>query len=203
MPEHRECLERAVVKPKMGSTFTDSASTKDTTLANKPGQLVTYTLVDTTRTLAGKSGVYVFDNNLDTLYQYYESNGDLSIYVDFSAAGYDAGQEWVTFPFASQTTANITTFSKLVVDTVTISGSVQGSGTGTDIVSGHSLSVEKATLTSQAKSMLVGTIPATVLLHYAPSIGLVTYQDFTEQGRLFGTSISGGTTNYLTSYSLK
>lgn len=201
------------VKPKMGSTFTDSVSTKDTTLTNQPGSSVTYTLIDTNATVAGKSGVYVFVSSttnpanaaFDTLYQHYESNGDLSVYVDFSAGGFNVGQEWVTFPFASQTTSNITTFSTLLIDTVTISGTVQGAGTATQTVDGNALSVEKSTLNSQAKSGLIGTIPATANVTYAPSIGLVTYQDITEQGRIssFNLNLSGGSTSFLTSYTLK
>jgi hypothetical protein len=199
------------VKPKMGSTFTDSVSVKDTSLVNQPGSSVTYTLIDTNAAIAGKSGVYVFVSSspnpastaFDTLYQYYETNGDLSVYVDCSAGGFDVGQEWVTFPFASQTSSNITTFNAVLIDTITISGIVQGSGTGTQTVDGNSIFVEKSTLKSQAKSAIAGTIPATVTITYAPSIGLVIYQDISESGSVFGENISGGSTSFLTNYTLK
>jgi hypothetical protein len=203
----------ASVKPKMGSMFTDSVSTKDTTFANQPGNSTTYTLVDTNATVAGKSGVYAFVSStvnlagkLDTIYQHYESNGDLSLYTNFEAAGYSIGQEWVTFPFASQTTSNTTPLSTVIVgDTVTVTGTVQGAGSETEIVDGKSLFVEKATQKSQAASPQIGTIPATLNVTYAPSIGLITYYDLTEQGRIaaLNLNLNGGTTEFVTSYTLK
>jgi hypothetical protein len=199
------------VKPKAGSTYTDSTSKKDTSLTNQAGTEVNFTLVDTNRTVGGKSGVYVFVSSavdpatgtVDSVFQYYEANGDLSIYVPFGAGGFTVGSEWVTFPFASQSTSNITTLKTFVlIDSVTLTGTVQGSGTGTQTINGNSLYVEKATLNSTAYS--ADTIPATVELTYAPSIGLVTYQDITAHGMIsfLHANITGGNTSFLLKYSL-
>jgi hypothetical protein len=191
------------VKPKIGSAFTDSVSSKDTSLANQPGYSLTYRLGDTNATVGGKSGVYVFTSyGSDSVCCYYETNGDVAVYIDFSAGGFDAGEEWVTFPFASQATSNITTFSTMVIDTVTISGTVHGSGTATQTIDGNSLFVEKATMNAQA-SAVAGTIPATVSLTYAPSIGILVYQNTTDTGSVFGQNLSGGSTIFVTSYALK
>src|ERR1700733_8762561 len=97
------------VKPLLGSVFADSVCNKDTTLRDSAGHVLIYRLVDTNATIAGKSNIYVFISFFDlsagsddTIYQYYEANGDLSVYVPFSAGGFGIGNEWVTFPFASQ-----------------------------------------------------------------------------------------------------
>jgi hypothetical protein len=202
----------ASMKPKMGSMFTDSVSQKDTTFANQPGNSTTYTLVDTNAMVAGKSGVYVFvttanlTGNFDTIYQCYESNGDLSFYTNFASDGYSLGQEWVTFPFASQTVSNITPFSTFIVgDTVKVTGTEQGAGSGTEIVDGKSLFVEKATQKVQLAGALIGTIPTTLNVTYAPSIGILTYYDLTEQGQVavLNLNVNGGNTSFLTSYTLK
>ena len=202
----------ATVKPKMGSTFTDSLYYKDTSLVDMhaKGQIMVYTLIDTNATVAGKSSVYIFASTFDsvyqrfdTVYQHYETNGDLSVYAPFGAGPFVVGSEWVTFPFATQTTSNIQTFKGVVIDTVTIAGHVQGSGSGTSVISGQSLATQNVTMNVDATSIAAGDIPATLKLTYAPSIGYITHQELTDRGSALGINLTGGSNKFLISYILK
>ncbi len=201
----------AITKPKQGSTFVDSVCYKDTSLnIIGPGQLIVYRVSDTNATFNGKSNVYVIvsttldthTHTYDTIYQHYESNGDLSVYVPFSAGGFAVGSEWITFPFASQGNSNIPTLQTVVIDTVTLAGSVTGSGSGSQTINGTSTPIEKATMNATATSGLLGSLPATVIVSFAPSIGLVTYQDVTVQGQVSSLSLnlSGGSRTYFLSF---
>lgn len=194
-----------MTKPKVGSTFTDSTYTKDTLYHNVPssGATLTYTLVDTMATKAGQANVYEFISSIDTVWQHYEANGDLSVYAPFAAAGYTVGSEWVTFPVSSQSSSNITTLKGFVLDSVTITGTMQGQGSGTQTVNGTALAVQKAQMNVSATSALAGTIPGTVTISFAPSIGLVTHQVITTTGTLFGTNINGGSEKTMIAYTLK
>jgi hypothetical protein len=197
--------QSASVKPKIGSTFTDSISPKDTFLVNQPGSSETYTLTDTNATIGEKLGVYVFisTDGFDTLYEHFETNGDVAIYIDFAAGGFDVGKEWITLPFASQDSSSIQTLKAVVaIDTVTVSGYVKGTGTHTQSVAGTYRYEESATTSTQAVSAL-GTIPYTLTITYAPSLGLVIYDDQTQSGSALGQNFNGGSTSFLTSYMLK
>ncbi len=200
------------VKPKVGSTFSDSVYYKDTSLMDmhSSGQVIVYTLVDTNASIAGKTNVYMFvgthdavTNRFDTVYQRYEANGDLSVYAAFEAGPFNVGSEWVTFPFASQATSDIPTLKGFIIDTVTVTGKVQGSGTGTSIVASQTLNTQKATMNVDAVSLSAGHVPATLNLSYAPSIGYITHQELTDQGKALGFNLTGGSNKFLISYTLK
>ena len=202
----------SVVKPKVGSTFSDSVYYKDTSLMDihSKGQIVVYTLVDTNASIGGKSNVYMFvgtqdavANSFDTVYQSYEANGDLSVYAPFAAGPFYVGSEWVKFPFTSQATSDIATLQGFIIDSITVTGKVQGSGSGISIVSGQTLTTQKATMNIDAVSMAAGHVPATLNLSYAPSIGYITHQELTDQGKALGLNITGGSNKFLISYTLK
>ncbi len=194
-------------RPKVGSTFTDSSYTKDNSLSNvaASGTTVTYTLVDTNATKSTMmGGVYEFTSPMDTIWQHYETNGDLSVYAPFAAGGYYVGSEWITFPVSSQSSSNIPTLKGYVLDSVTVNGTMAGEGSGTQQIGMQSsLSVQKAQMNISAVSALAGTVPGTVSVSYAPSIGFVTHETITTTGMVLGTNISGGSDKFLISYNLK
>src|SRR5579872_3922743 len=71
--------------PGLGTSFTDSAYTRDSSLNVIPGSgtTIVYTLVDTNISIGGKSNVYEFTSPVDTIYLHYEANGDFSSYTRF------------------------------------------------------------------------------------------------------------------------
>ena len=90
----------------------------------------------------------------------------------------------------------------IIVDSVTITGSVIGAGTATQTINGNSLYLEKSTMNITASSKL-GDISATLNLSYAPSIGFIVSDDLSEQGSAAGLNLSGGVAAFLRSYTLK
>jgi hypothetical protein len=206
-PPSNNNTNAAFTKPKMGSTFTDSMYTKDTNLVDvqASGTTNTYTVIDTNHTVGAVTNVWVFASPTDTLFTHYESNGDLSTYASFGAGSFIVGSEWVTLPFATQSNGTITTFKGFVLDTVTISGTTKGAGFETVVVGSQSLAIKKATITVDAASASAagGHIPGTVNASYAPSIGYVTRQEQTTTGSAAGFPLTGGSTRFLISYTLK
>ncbi|MFI5263419.1 MAG: hypothetical protein ACHQM6_02780, partial [Candidatus Kapaibacterium sp.] len=142
-----------IVHPKLGSIFTDSAYTRDTSFNVVPqsGMVIVYTLTDTNFSIAGKTNVFEFASNFDTIFLHYESNGDVSNYSTFGIGALVVGKEWVTLPTQSQGTIPITPIDTFfLIDTVQITGSAKGTGTETETIGTHSVSASKITINSDA-----------------------------------------------------
>jgi hypothetical protein len=196
-----------IVHPKIGSTFTDSAYTRDTNLSPVPssGTIITYTLTDTNFSIGGKANVFEFTSTVDTIYLHYESNGDFSNYATFGISSLVVGQEWVTLPSQSQGTIPITPLTAvLTVDTIQATGSAKGTGTQTDVINTHSVNAYNTSLNISAYSpQLMTTTTGFVNTSFAPSLGFLTHYDLSTHGVFYGFNLSGGLHRFLINYNLK
>jgi hypothetical protein len=196
-----------IVHPKVGSTFTDSAYTRDTNLnvVASSGTEIVYTLTDTNFSIGGKMNVFEFTSTVDTIYLHYESNGDFSNYATFGISSLVVGKEWVTLPTQSQGTIPITPFSAvLTVDTIQVTGSAKGAGSGTDMIAGQSVSASKTTLSVDAYApQLMAHTTGSVNTSFAPSLGFLTHFDLSTTGIFYGFNLSGGFHRFLVRYTLK
>ncbi len=197
----------STIHPKLGSTFTDSSYTRDTSLNPVPssGSVIVYTLTDTNFSIGGKTNIFKFTSTSDTILLHYESNGDFSNYTTFGIGSLVVGQEWVTLPSQSQGTIPITPFSTFFfIDTIQVTGSASGTGTETEMIGTHSLNASKTLLNADAYAITlkVHTL-ASGNTAFAPALGFPTHFDITTKGNFSGTSLNGGIHRFLIDYNLK
>jgi hypothetical protein len=197
----------SIVHPKLGSTFTDSSYTRDTSLnpIPKTGTVIVYTLTDTNFSIGGKTNVFEYTSTSDTVYLHYESNGDFSNYATFGISTLMVGQEWVTLPSQSQGTIPLTSFSSvLVADTIQVSGSAKGTGSEVDNIGTQAVNASNTSLSVQAYApQLLATTTGFVNTSFAPSLGFLTHYDVSTHGVFYGFNLSGGIHRFLISYNLK
>ncbi len=190
------------VQPKAGSSFTyDEYATDTTTAQPVPGSRDTsvQTIVQTGMTYNGKTNVTkiisVTSGNNDTSYINFESNGDLSVYIN----GLSIPQKWFTFPTGSKSTNSVTlsdttqdVFGVSIETKVVLTASFVDNETMT--VKGQFLSVTKI---KQAFTITITTagVPniqsQNSFLYFAPSIGYVTKSETPVSTDLSGAKAQG------------
>jgi len=193
--------------PHLGTSFTDSAYTRDSSLniIAASGTTIVYTLADTNFSLAGKSNVYEFTSTVDTIYLHYETSGDVSYYTRFGLGSLSVGSEWVTFPTQTQGTIPMTPFSSPVLgDTIQITGSSKGHGIGTYALGKETLPAGKAIMTADAYDVKLKTHSTeTVTIFFATGLDFFTGYDVSTSGNVSGVNIGGGVHRVLIDYDLK
>lgn len=201
--------------PGPGSTYTFAVDTNGIKLPSS-----TYTVISNSLTFQGKSNVVELrDDTGGTAYYHVESNGDLSVYIDFnanSALPIPVPPAWLTIPLGSKqkTTAvlydtNITYngFPATIqaVDTGAYQGSSQVPAAGKTFATDQgSLSVA---LTVSSFGFSVFSYETVVNIWYAKQIAFYPKRRDVSQtagSTLIGVPAISTTTNYLlTSYSIK
>jgi hypothetical protein len=193
--------------PQIGTSFTDSAYIRDSSLniIAGSGTKIVYTLVDTNSQIGGKSNVYEFTSSVDTIYLHYETSGDFSYYTRFGLGSFQIGSEWITFPTQTQGTIPITSFSSPVLtDTIQITGSTKGHGVGTSLIGKESLPAGKTIMSADAYALKLKThSTATVTIFFASGLDFFTGYDVTTSGNFGGVNLGGGVHRFLIDYDLK
>jgi hypothetical protein len=207
----------AIVAPKQGSTYTYAVYDTDSTGKKVSGTDRTeiYTVTSASLTLGGKSNVTMFVSNAaepDTGYIHYETNGDVTIYQAEEEAGVTT-YSWITLPFVSRSTHNITLIDSTIDDGFGNNGQIkftsQTTGTGSEkiTVGTEEFKANRATWKIDATFPLLGlsvTSTTTSTLSFVPKIGFWVKQETKSTGSLgpLGGSTKGQVST-LTSYSLK
>ncbi len=194
--------------PQIGTSFTDSAYSKDSSLniIAGSGTKIVYTLVDTNFSIGGKSNVYEFTSPVDTLYLHYEASGDVSNYTRFGLGSFSVGSEWVTLPVQTQGPIPITPFSSPVLaDTIQITGSTtKGKGIGTLFIGKESLPLGKAVMSADAYAVKLKTHSSeTVTIFFASALDFLATYDVSTSGNFGGVNLGGGVHRILIDYDLK
>jgi len=193
--------------PHLGTSFTDSAYIRDSSLniIASSGTTIVYTLVDTNFSIGGKSNVYEFTSTADTIYLHYEASGDISYYTRFGLGSFSVGSEWVTFPTQTQGTIPITSFSSPVLtDTIQITGSSKGQGIGSYQLGKVVLSAGRALMSADAYAVKLKThSTAKVTIFFASGLDFFTGYAVNTSGNFGGVNLGGGVNRFLIDYDLK
>ncbi|HEY3876340.1 MAG TPA: hypothetical protein VGM92_12765 [Candidatus Kapabacteria bacterium] len=199
------------VQAKAGSTFTFDEYSTDSTNAIIPGARDTMvsTVLRTDSSIDIKSNVLFVEEKRgsarDTAYYAYESNGNLSIYVNPSDPTLPF---WETLPTGTGTTiVRATTYSLIGFDTTVVNDSTVSSLIGTEsiTVKGAPLSVKKMLLSFRHATTNSGVTMESVLdetIYYAPSLGFIAKTSVPSRPDPFGGWIDGGVQT-LMDYDLK
>jgi len=195
--------------PHIGTTFTDSAYIRDSSLniIVASGTTIVYTLVDTNFSLGGKSNVYEFTSSVDTIYLHFEASGDFSYYTHFGLGSLSVGSEWVTYP--SQTQGTIATpiisfRSPVPADTIQITGSSKGHGIGTYFIGKESIPSGKAIMTADAYAVKLKTHNTeTIAIFFASGLDFFTGYAVNTSGNFGGVNLGEGVNRFLIDYDLK
>lgn len=193
--------------PHIGTSFTDSAYIRDSSLniIVTSGTKIVYTLVDTNFSIGGKSNVYEFASTVDTMYLHYEANEDISYYTPFGLGSFQVGSEWITFPAQTQVKIPITSFSAPVLtDTIQITGSSKGQGIGTYQLGKEILPAGRVLMSADAYAKKLNTHSTEeITVFFASGLGFFTWYDVSTSGNFAGVNIGGGVHRILIDYDLK
>jgi hypothetical protein len=206
-PVNDTSILSAGAHPQLGTSFTDSIYTKDSSLniIAGSGAILVYTLVDTNFSIGGKSNVYEFTSTVDTIYQHYETNGDISVYIHFGFGNVSIGSEWVTFPTQTQVKITLASFSSPVLtDTIQITGSTKYQGIGTLMFGKLSIPAARALMSADAYAVKLKTHSTdAVTIFFASELGFLTGYDVSTSGNFGGANIGGGVHRTIIDYDLK
>jgi hypothetical protein len=201
-----------IVKANTGSTFTYDEYSTDSTNAIIVGSRDTMicTILQTSGYMGGKSGVLFVEekrvSNRDTAYYSYESNNNLSVYVNPSDPSLPI---WETVPTGTGVTIiRPTTYSFIGIDTTVVNDSTITSLVGTEnmIIKGQSVSVKKMQLSFRHATWNSGggALESKIdnFLYYAPSLGFIAKTSSVARPDPFGGWIEGSSQT-LIDYTLK
>ncbi|MDB5033770.1 MAG: hypothetical protein JWQ98_1011 [Chlorobi bacterium] len=212
-----------ITPAKQGSTFTSYTYSKDSLGQMQQGSQDTTvsTIAKTGLTIGGKSDVNMAigvkkSGGTDTTYFRYESNGDVSLYfnaTDSSGGAPPMQTAWITLPFASKTSMNLTIVDTAMSDSTfgagrfKVTSSAVQTGTENITVGSETLSAEKVQwkFETSATFGLFGIGQSVVsTIWFAPKIGFIARQEqITSEGIPGFLSVSGSSYQNLVAYSLK